>query len=100
MGVGLSSQEISDMMRGNGLKLCQGRFRLSIEKNFFSEGVVRPWHRLPMEVVESPSLMVFKKREVVVVRDMVGGHDGDGLGLDLDLMILEIFSDYNDSMIL
>jgi len=50
----------SDRTRGNGHKLKPGKFQLNSRKNFFPLRVTEPWHRLPREAVESPSLEILK----------------------------------------
>ena len=90
-GVGVCSQGTSDRTRGNGLKLCQGRFRMGIGKKFLS------WKRgqalgqaaqgsggvpIPGGVQKMPRCGTSGCALVGMVV----------LGWRLDLMVLEVFS--------
>lgn len=58
MEVRLYSQGTTDRMTGSSLN---ERFRLKIRKTFFTKMIVKHWNKLPREVVESPSLQIFKR---------------------------------------
>jgi len=61
-GENIFSRACCDRRRSNGFKLREGRFRLGVRKTFFTMRVVKPWPRLPRELVEAPSLGTFKAR--------------------------------------
>jgi len=53
--------------RSNGHKLKHRKFGWNMRKNFFPLRVMEHWKRLPREVVESPSLKIFKTHMDVVL---------------------------------
>ena len=81
----------SDKMRGDGFKLCQGRFRLAVRNNSFSRSD-SALTQLPRECWGH--LEVSQSRGDVALRDVDGGHGG----LGLDWMIPLVFSSLDGSL--
>ncbi|KGL81760.1 hypothetical protein N309_12167, partial [Tinamus guttatus] len=51
----------------NGHKLKHYKFHRNLRKKFLTVRLMEHWNRLPREVVESPSLEIFKTRLDVVL---------------------------------
>jgi len=70
-GERLFTRACSDRRRGNGFKLREGRFRPDMRMKLFTMRIMRPWNRLPREVVAAPSLAAFKDRSDGALRNLV-----------------------------
>ncbi|KFV86242.1 hypothetical protein N308_16118, partial [Struthio camelus australis] len=55
----------------NGHKLNHRKFHLNLRRNFFTVRVTEHQHRLAREVVESPSLEIFKTRLDAILGNML-----------------------------
>ena len=67
------------------VKLKEGGFRFDVRKKFFTQRVVRCWHRLPREVVDVPSLETFRARlDEILGPDLEVGNPAMAGGLVLD----------------
>ena len=62
MRPGSSQWCVANRTRSSGLKLEQKKFCTNMQKNFFTVRVMEHWNRLPREVVDSPSLEIFRTR--------------------------------------
>ena len=59
-------------LRGHSMKLAKERTNSEVARNFFTRRVVDAWNKLPQEVIDAPTLSVFKKR----LRSLPTGQEG------------------------
>ena len=62
LGKSLFPRALPGVTRNNGHKLAEGVFKLDIRRRYFTARVARFWNQLPREVVQAPTLGVFKRR--------------------------------------
>lgn len=67
------------------MKLEEGIFKLEIRKTFFIVRVMRHWHWLPREVMDTPSMEVFKARLDVALSILVYWNASVPMSRDLEL---------------
>jgi len=67
----LISVACSDWTKASEHKLKHRRLHLNIRKCFFTVRVTEHWNRLPRDVVESPSLDIFKSHLDMVLGNQV-----------------------------
>jgi hypothetical protein len=51
-----------DRLRGHALTLTTAQYRMTVRQNFLSVCVVNQWNMLPIELIESESVNIFKNR--------------------------------------
>ena len=54
--------DVTNGLRGHSLKLFKPRCRTTVRQNFFSLRIVNEWNKLPLDVMEAPSINMFKNR--------------------------------------
>lgn len=63
----------SDRTKDSGHKLKHRELHMNMRKILFTVRVAEPWHRLPREAVESPSLKIFKTILDAFLRNLLKG---------------------------
>jgi len=62
---------ITEWKRGNGHELKIMKFHLNTRQHFSTVEVVKQWNRLSKELVESPSLQIFKAQQDTVLGNVL-----------------------------
>jgi len=70
-GASLFSAVLGDRTRGNGHNLKHWRLPLNVRKYFFPVRVTDHGHRFSREVLESPSLEIFRSCRDMVLRNQL-----------------------------
>ena len=92
-----SSQQSIMIQQRYLLKLEHRKFHTNMQKNFFTVRMTEHCNSLPREVVQPPSMEVFQTQ---LDADLCNLLKSTHFSRGLDLMILKVFSNLSNSMIL